>query len=245
MRGERGGELRIYDRASVSLLDFAARISALGPSAGGRLRAQPDCRCAALDGVCELPVSGRPYLRRVTGYLCVPVELRQCGGSGFCARGELALPFDVLLRVPDTAPYELRPLVGEICLRAVTYLGQDVYSVCVDACFEVCAVVRSPCRCDDREYECREGCRRDEREHECREGCCRGPHRPPECPQPCPPVCPPCPPPHPPVCPPCPPVRPPCPPVCPPHPPYGAPACPWPRREPPCLPLYPPDPRLD
>lgn len=162
-------EIRIYDRAGVQFCGEQALWQGQGMGAGYC----GTCQHARLAEQALTPVCGRPGLFRLRGWAACRFALKN--GASVCT-GEALLPIDVLLRLPECAPYELC-LQCDLTAQGFFRCGCEV-CVCVSGSCEVLALVRVP-----------ESCR---------------PKTPPACPPPCKSPCRPEPPrgKHPPLCPP-------------------------------------------
>lgn len=229
--------LRVYDRAPVNFRNQTvhAYVEPMRDISYDLcvICAEIDICKPCLEDVTMCSVPGRPLMKRVTGCITAPVTIEyktKCSRGTGCAEGYISLPFDVLVRVPEVAPYDLRVLIDQAIVSAVEYCGNNMFTMRVTICAALFVVVESPC---------------------CEPAC------PPACPphwpghsdhrRPSPPLLPPsCPP----ICPPHRPSRP-IPWLGPPEPDND---CGWAPKEPPhrpphrphhrpqpCLPLYPPD----
>jgi hypothetical protein len=250
--------LRVYDRAPVNFRNQTvhAYVEPMRDISYDLcvICAEIDICKPCLEDLTMCPVPGRPLMKRVTGCITAPVRIEyktKCSRGTVCVEGIISLPFDVLVRVPEVAPYDLRVLIDQAIVSAVEYCGNNMFAMRVTVCAALFVVVESPC--------CEPACPPFRPPHWCAPDPCRPS-------LPAPPICPP-------VCPPqrpvCPPQRPVCPPVCSPKRPHspmpwlGPPepdsGCGWGPKEPPqkpqrrperllpdcrpvpCLPLYPPD----
>jgi hypothetical protein len=233
----RCGPKRVYDCAPLRMENVCVQVC-LPPGLGDAPCLTVDRQCVCVEVYDVKPGKGGCVL------LCGALVLTLCAGR---VRAQAQVPFQVQMRTPCQAPYEVAVLLDTAQVCSVVCLGGNLYAVTLLLCGNYYIVVTAPGCCPDPPacvplYP-----------PDCREDWPQPPPKncPPVCPPPCPPVCPPpCPPPCPPVCPPpCPPVcPPPCPPVCPPHQP-GHPDC---RPQPPfdlgpgpcdpCRPVCPPCP---
>ena len=190
----RCGPKRVYDCAPLQMENVCVQVC-LPPGLG-------DTPCISVDRNC---VCVEVYDVKPTGkcdcfLLCGSLVLTLCAGR---SKVQSQVPFQVQMRTPREAPYEVAVLLdfAEIC--TVIGIGGNLYTVTMKLCGNYYIVVTAP-GCCPQPPSCLPLYPPD-----CHEHCPGPPACPPVCPPACPPVCPPvCPPACPPVCPPA------CPPVC-------------------------------
>ena len=228
--------LRVYDRAPVNLRSQTVQ-ACVGQVCDISydqciICAEIDICRACLEDVSMCSVQGRQLMKRVVGCIFAPVKIEYQTGRNrvtACAQGTVSVPIDVLIRVPEVAPFDLRAVIDQAIVISGEYCGDGLFALRINMCAALFVVVESPCGCRCESCSTQRPCCDGAPWQSC--GCSCPPQRPTPRPQEncCPPICPPvCQPPRQRPC------RPPYPPVC-------RPVCPPARRPVPCLPLYPPE----
>ncbi len=134
-------ELRIYDRAGMQFCE--ERVVWQGQCASYRNAGYyGKSGSATLEGEQVSPVPGRCGLYRLRGWIRCRFDLKN--GASLCC-GEALLPVDVLLRLPECAPYELR-VCCELQGHGFFADGARLH-ICVSGSCEVLALVRVPKSC--------------------------------------------------------------------------------------------------
>ena len=142
--------LRVYDRAPVNFRNQTVQACVQSM----RDISYDQCVvCAHIDkcGPCLenatlCPVQGSPLMKRLLATITAPVTIEYETRNGVCsADGMVELPVDVLVRVPEVAPFDLRVLIDQAIVHAGEHCGNGRFALRVTVCAALFVVVESPC----------------------------------------------------------------------------------------------------
>ncbi|MBE5761654.1 MAG: hypothetical protein E7334_06625 [Clostridiales bacterium] len=140
---------RIYDKAPVNICCQEVNISLMGeiPPGAQLLEVSAFCDQACPDAIrCE-QVPCRPLIKRVLGYIRLPVCVKyEYLQAAYERRGTALIPIDLLIRIPECADYEFGVIINSFCAAAGEITGSGSLIIRADICGYFCVVVETP-RC--------------------------------------------------------------------------------------------------